>query len=206
MHTFAYRPGGPPCGSSCRSEWNRRRYALLRQAAADLDLDLARSYMVGDKWSDMVVAAQVGASLHERSDERTTWRNGYRPRTWDTRAGSILLARRVENPSQDTLGILPLTVRRNAYGRQNESFIADFELRLPGQPPVTQEGVFIRAPRVTEWDDGVQVLGEHEGWPAALQWGRHLVTTFHPELSEDGHLHSYFIGLCQDKAVLRVSG
>ncbi len=124
---------------------------------------------------------------------------------WGVCAGSILLARRVENPSQQTLGILPFTVRRNAYGRQNESFIANFALRLPGRPAVTQEGVFIRAPGITARDDGVQVLGEHEGWPVALQYGRHLATTFHPELSEAGHLHRHFIALCEEASKRRAS-
>ena len=125
---------------------------------------------------------------------------------WGVCAGTILLARRVENPSQRSLGILPFTVRRNGYGRQNESFIAGFELRLPGRPAVSQEGVFIRAPHVTARDDGVQGLGEHEGWPVALQYGRHLATTFHPELSEAGHLHRYFIALCEDASQRRASG
>ena len=125
---------------------------------------------------------------------------------WGVCAGTILLARRVENPSQHTLGILPFTVRRNAYGRQNESFIATFDLRLPGQAPVSQEGVFIRAPGIITREDSVQVLGEHEGWPVALQCGRHLATTFHPELSEAGYLHGHFIALCEEASKQRASG
>lgn len=124
---------------------------------------------------------------------------------WGVCAGLILLARRVENPGQETLDILPITVRRNAYGRQNESFIATFDLRLPGQPAVPQEGVFIRAPGITAREDSVQVLGEHQDWPVALQYGRHLATTFHPELSEAGHLHRHFIALCEEASQRRAS-
>lgn len=124
---------------------------------------------------------------------------------WGVCAGSILLASRVENPSQQTLDILPITVRRNVYGRQNESFIADFQLRLPGQGPVTQEGMFIRAPGVTAREDSVSVLGEHDGWPVALQYGRHLATTFHPELSAGSLLHEHFISLCKEASQRRAS-
>ena len=80
---------------------------------------------------------------------------------WGVCAGSILLAERVENPAQESLAVMPITVRRNAYGRQNESFIARFALRLPGRGPQEQEGVFIRAPLVTAWAAEVAVLAEH---------------------------------------------
>ena len=115
---------------------------------------------------------------------------------WGVCAGSILMAERVENPPQESLGLMPITVRRNAYGRQNESFIATFPLRLPGQPEQAQEGVFIRAPVVTEHGPDVGVLAEHGGHPVALQYGRHLATTFHPELSASDALHRHFLGLC----------
>jgi 5'-phosphate synthase pdxT subunit len=116
---------------------------------------------------------------------------------WGVCAGSILMAEQVENPGQESLGLLPITVRRNAYGRQNESFIAAFPLRLPGQAPLPQEGVFIRAPVVTAWAPEVRVLAEHGGHPVALQHGRHLVTTFHPELAAPETLHRHFAALCE---------
>ena len=117
---------------------------------------------------------------------------------WGVCAGSILMACEVENPHQESLGLMPITVRRNAYGRQNESFITDIELRLPGQPAVTQEAVFIRAPQIVAWDDSVTVLAEFEGKPVAARHGLHLSTTFHPELSAPEWLHRYFLTLCAE--------
>ena len=115
---------------------------------------------------------------------------------WGVCAGSILMATQVENPVQDSLGLVPLTVRRNAYGRQNESFITRLTLHLPGQPARTQEGVFIRAPVVTAHDPSVAVLAEHGGHPVVLAHGRHLITTFHPELSAEDALHRFFAAQC----------
>ena len=115
---------------------------------------------------------------------------------WGVCAGSILMAKEVENPPQESFGLVPIRVRRNAYGRQNESFIAMFDLNLPGASPIRQEGVFIRAPQVVQWEEDVAVMAKHEGRPVALQYRQHLITTFHPELSESPALHQYFLSLC----------
>lgn len=122
---------------------------------------------------------------------------------WGVCAGSILMAEHVENPSQASFGFLPITVRRNAYGRQNESFIATVELHLPERPVCTQEAVFIRAPRIVAYGEGVRVLAEHDGTAIALTDGRHLTTTFHPELSAPETLHAYFLSLCEGEAGLQ---
>lgn len=119
-----------------------------------------------------------------------------RQSVWGVCAGSILMAKYVENPPQESLGLVPIRVRRNAYGRQNESFIAVFRLNLPGGLPIQQEGVFIRAPQVVEWEEDVAVIAKYEDKPVALQYRRYLVTTFHPELSESCALHHYFLSLC----------
>lgn len=115
---------------------------------------------------------------------------------WGVCAGSILMARTVEAPAQQSLGLLPITVRRNAYGRQNESFITDLELRLPGRQAITQECVFIRAPQIVAYDEGVTVFAEHDGKPVAAQAGHHLTTTFHPELSAPEWMHRHFLSIC----------
>ena len=115
---------------------------------------------------------------------------------WGVCAGSILMAEHVERPAQESLAVMPITVRRNAYGRQNESFIAHFPLRLPGQPPAEQEGVFIRAPQVLAHGPGVTVLAEHGGLAVALAYRQHLTTTFHPELAASDALHRHFLSLC----------
>ena len=119
-----------------------------------------------------------------------------RQSVWGVCAGSILMAKQVENPPQESFGFVPIRVRRNAYGRQNESFIAVFKLNLPGGSSIRQEGVFIRAPQVVEWGDDVAVIARYEDKPVVLQYRRHLITTFHPELSESSALHQYFLSLC----------
>jgi len=111
---------------------------------------------------------------------------------WGVCAGSILMAETVTNPPQQSLALLPITVQRNAYGRQNESFITELEMRLPGQKPQHQEAVFIRAPVISAAGEGVQVLAEHDGHPVSVQYRQHLATTFHPELSKATILHRHF--------------
>ena len=126
---------------------------------------------------------------------------GARKPLWGICAGSILMAARVENPAQECLGMVPVTVRRNAYGRQNESFITTLDVMLPkgdaeGNSAVRQEAVFIRAPRILGMAAGVKVLASQSGDPVVVQHGQHLLTTFHPELSAQNTLHQYFATLC----------
>jgi 5'-phosphate synthase pdxT subunit len=83
-----------------------------------------------------------------------------------------------------------VSVRRNAYGRQPESFEADVDLEGLDQP---FRGVFIRAPLVEDTGAGVEVLGWHEGSPVAIRSGRILALTFHPELTGDDRLHGVFL-------------
>ena len=113
-----------------------------------------------------------------------------------TCAGAILLAKEVENPSQESFGVIDLTVQRNAYGRQLDSRIAnlrpgsDFEKRA-GQGDV--EAVFIRAPVIRRTGPDVKVLAQYEGDPVLVEQGRHLVATFHPELTQDPRVHKLFL-------------
>ncbi len=113
-----------------------------------------------------------------------------------TCAGAILLARQVENPAQRSLGLLDITVLRNAYGRQVSSFIARGELR-PSEPPL--EMVFIRAPQIREVGREVEVLARcprsRSHMPVFVRQGRVMATTFHPELSDDTRVHQYFLDL-----------
>ena len=98
------------------------------------------------------------------------------------------------------LGLADLEVDRNAYGRQVASFEAD--LRLDGEEQPLR-GVFIRAPRVAEWGDGVEVLAEHEGRPVLLRDGKILVAAFHPELTEDTRVHERFLQLVREEQSVR---
>lgn len=119
---------------------------------------------------------------------------------WGVCAGTILMAERAEHPPQECLGLLPITVHRNAYGRQNESFIAPVGLSLPGENAREWEGVFIRAPRIAKWGPGIETLACHEGDPVAIQAERHMATTFHPELSPGEAFHRHFLALCRERS------
>jgi len=107
-----------------------------------------------------------------------------------TCAGAMLLAREVVNPAQRSLGLLDVSVERNHYGRQVDSFEA--EAPFPGGgPPLPL--VFIRAPAITRTGRGVEVLVEHGGLPVLVRKGRLLAATFHPELTGDRRVHRLLV-------------
>lgn len=105
-----------------------------------------------------------------------------------TCAGAILLAREVVNPVQRSLGLMDLTVERNAYGRQIDSRIA--EIDIDGHPA---EAVFIRAPVIRRAGPDVSVLATYADSPVLASEGKHMVATFHPELSGSNRVHSQFV-------------
>ena len=94
------------------------------------------------------------------------------------------------------LGLADLEVDRNAYGRQVASFEADLALDGEQRP---LRGVFIRAPRVANWGEGVDVLAAHDGEPVLLRDGRILVASFHPELTDDTRVHERFLELIREE-------
>ena len=110
-----------------------------------------------------------------------------------TCAGLILLARGVVDGrlDQESFGVVDVTVRRNAYGRQRDSFEAD--LRVDGMAGGAFHGVFIRAPSIERVGPQVRVLAEHDGRPVLARDGAALVATFHPELSGDLRIHQLFL-------------
>jgi len=108
-----------------------------------------------------------------------------------TCAGAILAAREVTGPAQASLNMIDITVERNAYGRQVDSFVADFP--IPALGVGNFHGVFIRAPIITRLGAGVEVLGEYKGHPVLARWRNILLATFHPELSGSDAVHRYFI-------------
>ncbi len=115
-------------------------------------------------------------------------------------AGMILLADRIADgrPDQETLGGVDMTVRRNAFGRQVDSFEEDLHIRELGGEPV--RAVFIRAPWVEEVGEAVQVLARVEHGPAAgrivaARQGNLLVTSFHPEVTGDHRFHRLFVDI-----------
>ena len=106
-------------------------------------------------------------------------------------AGLILLANKVIDGivGQETFGGLDITARRNAFGRQVDSFEGEIEFKGIGK----LNGVFIRAPWVEEIGDGVEVLATSHGHPVAVRKGNILATSFHPELTSDYAVHKYFV-------------
>ncbi|HEY5255649.1 MAG TPA: pyridoxal 5'-phosphate synthase glutaminase subunit PdxT [Acidobacteriaceae bacterium] len=116
--------------------------------------------------------------------------------TFGTCAGAILLAKQVENPTQKSLGVLDITIERNAYGRQIDSTILTAPTKLEGGP---LEMVFIRAPRITYTGPVVETLAERDGFPVLVRQGHLLAATFHPELSADTRVHQLFLELIQQR-------
>jgi 5'-phosphate synthase pdxT subunit len=112
---------------------------------------------------------------------------------YGTCAGMIMLADKLLDgrEDQETLGGIDMIVRRNAFGRQNESFEAQIDFAGIAGDPV--EGVFIRAPWVESVGASVEVLATYDGHTVAVRQGNVLATSFHPELTGDDRVHAYFV-------------
>ena len=128
---------------------------------------------------------------------------------WGTCAGLILLAREAVDgiPGQPLLGVMDIVVRRNAFGRQVDSFEADLPVPALGEAPL--HAVFIRAPLIEQVGPGIQVLARlpapdgrpaSEGRIVAVRQGNLLATAFHPELTDDLRFHQYFLGASRQVA------
>lgn len=120
---------------------------------------------------------------------------------YGTCAGMIMVADKLldAREDQETLGGIDMIVRRNAFGRQNESFEAAIDVAgIPGGPV---EGVFIRAPWVESVGGTVEVLATYDGHTVAVRQGNVLATSFHPELTGDHRVHALFVDM-----VRRVGG
>lgn len=117
---------------------------------------------------------------------------GARKPIFGTCAGAILLANEVSNPPQESLKMFDIKVERNAYGRQLDSRV----VRIPTASErlgSELEAVFIRAPIIRRVGDGCAVLASYNGDPVLVESGKHIVSTFHPELSGDGEVHRLFL-------------
>jgi pyridoxal 5'-phosphate synthase pdxT subunit len=118
---------------------------------------------------------------------------------WGTCAGMILLARRIADGDTPVLPLLDIEVRRNAYGRQLDSFEADLAVPALGDQPL--HAVFIRAPIVSDVGPGVEVLAtDPMGHVVAVREGRLLATAFHPELTGDRRFHRALVELIGEEA------
>jgi pyridoxal 5'-phosphate synthase pdxT subunit len=107
-----------------------------------------------------------------------------------TCAGAILIALRVTNPVQESLGLMDIEVQRNAYGRQLDSRIVRLQPEMEGGD---LEAVFIRAPIIRAVSPEAKILARYNGDPVLVEQGRHLVATFHPELGNDDRIHRLFL-------------
>jgi pyridoxal 5'-phosphate synthase pdxT subunit len=107
-----------------------------------------------------------------------------------TCAGAILLAHSVTGPAQPSLDLIDIDVERNAYGRQIDSRITRVQAGAD-----EMEAVFIRAPRILRVGPGGKILATYNGDPVWVEQGRHMVTTFHPELTPDARVHERFLQL-----------
>ncbi len=108
-------------------------------------------------------------------------------------AGMILMAKSVEESEQPLLGVMDITVKRNAYGRQRESFETLFEIKGYEDKPFS--GIFIRSPKVTSYTKEVEVLAEFDGVPVLVREGILLASSFHPELTDDLRIHKLFLSM-----------
>lgn len=119
---------------------------------------------------------------------------GSRKPVFGTCAGAILLAREVSNPAQESLGLMDIGVERNAYGRQVDSRIVHLDPEDRGRlTDADVEAVFIRAPIIRRVGEQARVLARYKENPVLVEDGRHLVATFHPELTADPRVHQLFL-------------
>jgi pyridoxal 5'-phosphate synthase pdxT subunit len=116
-----------------------------------------------------------------------------------TCAGLILMASQIQSSPMKPLGMLDITVERNAFGRQIESFQASLTLQLEPDQDKRFQAYFIRAPRIRAQGAHVHILALYEGEAVLVQQGHHLGASFHPELTEDSAIHQYFIHLVQNR-------
>jgi len=113
-----------------------------------------------------------------------------------TCAGAILMAREVSSPEQESFHMMDIGVERNAYGRQIDSRVTEIEPEpefLERTAPGKLEAVFIRAPIIRRVSGDAKVLARYHGDPVLVEQGRHLVATFHPELTADSRVHELFL-------------
>ncbi len=112
---------------------------------------------------------------------------------YGTCAGLILLAKTITEGDQPLISLMDIEARRNAFGRQRESFEADMLIEAIGETPF--RGVFIRAPWIQKAADSVKVLAKFDNKMVMAQEGNLLVSAFHPELTDDPRIHRYFLDM-----------
>ena len=143
---------------------------------------------------ESTVQGQLLNKLDMMSDIRSMINNGLP--VLATCAGLILLASHIADDTTVHIGTLPVTVRRNAYGRQLSSFIANAYIKGIGSYPMT----FIRAPYIESITDGVGVLATIDNHIVAAKYKNQLGLAFHPELTNDTRIHEYFLEMVKESS------
>lgn len=118
---------------------------------------------------------------------------------WGTCAGAILIAKEIVGREQaDSLKLMDITIERNAYGRQVDSFETELDFDFGAEKSNKQKipAVFIRAPKIKSVGKNVKVLAKYEGEVIAAREGKLFATTFHPEMTDDLKVHQYFVRMC----------
>ena len=118
-----------------------------------------------------------------------------------TCAGMILMATRIDDERVKTLNLINMTVDRNAYGSQVDSFIQEINVMANGDS-FSMRGIFIRAPRITNLGEGVEVLAYIDQEPVLVRQGHHIAAAFHPELTNETRIHHYFSMLSSEVPIV----
>ncbi len=156
------------------------------------DLDGIDALIIPGGESTAVAIVEKSDTAHGIFEKITELSNKGLP-IWGTCMGSILLAKNIEGSTQGRLGVMDITVRRNAFGPQR--FSAEIPIPIPAIGDESFPGVFIRAPIITEVGKNVEVLGKLEQGIVIAREKNLLATVFHPEVVNDTRVHEYFLSM-----------
>lgn len=199
------RPAAPEVAAvgvlALQGDFEAHRKALERLGTASIEVrtpaDLARAgaLILPGGESTAIVRLMDRIGLRQAIQQRA--RAGMP--VYGTCAGMILLANRIQDhPEQPTLGLMDMTVARNAFGRQVDSFEADIDFEPA--PGGSIRGVFIRAPYACETGPGCSVLSRFQDRVVGVRQNNLLATAFHPELTDDLRVHEYFLSMQREAA------
>lgn len=171
----------------------RRAGASPREVKTPADLDAVDALVVPGGESTTVMKLLERAGLAAPIVQRV--RAGMP--LWGTCMGMIVAAREIAGLDQPSLGLIDITVRRNAFGRQNDSAEVDLHIEALGSKPF--RAIFIRAPWIERCGPAVELLAERNGHGVMVRQGSVLATSFHPELTEDVRVHRYFLDMVHSR-------
>ena len=167
-----------------------------------IDSSLVKKTSDLDKIDGIILPGGESTSIRLISQRKELWselkiRLNLGLPVFGTCAGAILLSKAIVGENTETLGLIDVQVKRNAYGRQIDSF-EDF-INLKFSPEKDYLAIFIRAPGFENIGPQVELLAEHQSQPVLLREKNVLISSFHPELTDDLRVHSYFIDIIKNK-------